>query len=376
MPGPSGPWGKVQLNDAPVTGDGRSTPGNSISPALLGVIVESSSYPTLVVDAGMALVQLNQDAQEVLRAKGGGGAKPGEDLADLLPGESYEAIAVSIGQCLKGRGGHSECKVPLDMTGKRVPVLIIPVGIDAGDGKRPGQAFLLIFKMEGRRSKDMQAAKLATLGEFAAGIAHELNTPLASISLIAENLLDEVKDEEVRRQLRKILTQVEFSARTVQEILAFARKENPTFELVDLRKVLDESLEKVRLERKYRLRVEVQDDLPKVKADPFQLQEVLINILRNAKDAMKDGGDLTLRLSADGDWVEVAIGDSGEGIPTENLGRIFQPFFTTKAHGQGVGLGLSICQRIISNHRGELLVSSKMGKGTTFTVRLPRGENA
>lgn len=364
------------MNDAPSSGDGRPAPGNIMTPALLGIIVESCSYPTLVVDPLLALVRLNQDAQEALRTKSGRGAKPGEVLADLLPDESYQALAVSIGQCIKGRSEPSECRVPLDMTGKRVPVLVVPINISSTDGKRPSQAFLLVFMMEGRRTRDMQAAKLATLGEFAAGIAHELNTPLASISLIAENLLDEVKDEEVKRQLRKIVTQVEFSARTVQEILAFARKENPTFELVDLRRVVDESIEKVRLERKYRLRVQVQDDLPKVKADPFQLQEVFINIIRNAKEAMKDGGDLTLRLSASEDWVEVAIGDSGEGISPENLAKIFQPFFTTKAHGQGVGLGLSICQRIISNHKGELQVSSKLGSGTTFIIRLPRGETS
>lgn len=362
--------------DGSGTGNAGSRSGNNLSSGLLNLIVESSSYPTLAIDGTMALVQMNQDAQEVLRMKGGRGARPGAPLEDYIPGESCEAIRAALGRCSHVKGTGSDCKVAMDVTGKKYPAVIIPVGIVPENGKGPGQVFLVIFKMEGGRTKDLQAAKLATLGEFAAGIAHELNTPLANISLIAENLLDEVKDEDVKKELRKILTQVEFSAKTVQEILAFSRKDNPTFELVDLRKVLDESLEKVRLERKYRLRVELQDDLPRVKADPFQLQDVLINILRNAKEAMKDGGDLSIRLSSNDEWVDMAISDSGEGIPRENLEKIFQPFFTTKPHGQGVGLGLSISQRIIFNHKGELLVSSQVGKGTTFTVRLPRGETA
>jgi signal transduction histidine kinase len=139
---------------------------------------------------------------------------------------------------------------------------------------------------------------------------------------------------------------------------------------------LNDSIEKLKLERKWRLRFEPPGDLPKVKADPFQLQEVFINIIRNAKEAMKDGGDIDVRMTVSADWIEVSITDTGEGIPEENLGKISEPFFTTKPHGQGVGLGLPICQRIVSNHKGEIRIISKVGKGSTFTVRLPRGEKA
>jgi len=352
----------------------RASASNALSPSLLNLMVDVSSYPTIIVDHNLAIVHFNRDAEEVLRMSGPKGPRPGSPLEDYLPGESCETLRIALGKSSIERGTSSEAKVAVDVTGKKYPVVVMPVGLLNDDNKEPSQAYLIIVKMEGRGAKDQQAVKLASLGEFAAGIAHELNTPLASISLIAENLLEDVKDESISKELKKILTQVEFSAKTVQEILAFARKDNPSFELVDLSKVLNDSVEKLHMERKWRLKVDLQKGLPKVKADPFQLQDVFTNILRNAKEAMKEGGEIEVRLSSDDDWVIADIRDKGEGIPKENLEHIFKPFFTTKPHGQGIGLGLSICQRIILNHKGELHVTSQVGMGTTFTIRLPRGD--
>jgi len=360
--------------DGSATGSWKDGPMNTLSSSLLSFFVEVNAYPTLVVDQRLSLLIMNRDAQEAFRMKGGKPPRPGIPLEDILPGESCEVVRAVVCQSTKLGEEEVERNIAVDVTGKRFPVAIVPVMVVTKHGTAPGRAFIISLKMEGRRAKDQQATKLASLGEFAAGIAHELNTPLANISLIAENLLDDVKDEAVKKELRKILTQVEFSAKTVQEILAFARKDNPSFELVDLRKVVNESIEKLRLERKWRLKFEAPGDLPKVKADPFQLQEVFINIIRNAKEAMKDGGDIDVRILVSTDWVDVSITDTGEGIPEENLEKISQPFFTTKPHGQGVGLGLPICQRIVSNHKGEIMIKSKVGTGTTFTVRLPRGE--
>ena len=353
----------------------KASVSNALSPSMLKLLIEMSSYPTLVIDPRLAIMHFNRDAEEVLRMSGPKGPRPGSPLEDYLPGESCETLLAALGRCSIERGTSSEAKVAVDVTGKRYPVVVMPVGLLDESRNAPAQAYFVMVKMEGRGAKDTQAAKLASLGEFAAGIAHELNTPLASISLIAENLLEDVKDEAVRKELKKILTQVEFSAKTVQEILAFARKDNPSFELVDLSKVLKDSLEKLHLERRWRLRTDVASNLPKVKADPFQLQDVFMNLLRNAKEAMKEGGEIVVRMYSTEDWVIADILDTGEGIPQENLEHIFQPFFTTKPHGQGIGLGLSICQRIILNHKGEIHVTSQLGKGTTFTVRLPRGDS-
>jgi signal transduction histidine kinase len=352
----------------------RASTCNALSPSLLKLMVEMSSYPIIIVDPNLAIVHFNRDAEEVLRMTGPKGPRPGSPLEDYLPGESCETLRSNIARCSVEQGTSSEAKVAVDVTGKRYPVVVIPVGLIENVRKVPTQAYLVMVKMEGRGAKDQQAAKLASLGEFAAGIAHELNTPLASISLIAENLLEDVKDEAIKKELKKILAQVEFSAKTVQEILAFARKDNPSFELVDLSRVLNDSVEKIHLERKWRLRIDAQPGLPKVKADPFQMQDVFMNIIRNAKEAEKDGGEIEVRLSFNEEWVIADIKDTGEGIPQENLNHIFQPFFTTKPHGQGIGLGLSICHRIILNHKGELHVTSQVGQGTTFTIRLPRGD--
>ena len=352
----------------------RASASNALSPSLLNLVVEMSSFPTIIIDPNLAIIHFNRDAEEVLRMSGPKGPRSGSPLEDYLPGESCETLRAALKRCSFEHGTSLEAKVSVDVTGKKYPAVVMPVGLLEDAKKVPTQGYLVMVKMEGRGAKDQQSIKLASLGEFAAGIAHELNTPLASISLIAENLLEDIKDETVRKELKKILTQVEFSAKTVQEILAFARKDNPSFELVDLSKVLNDSIEKLHLERKWRLKIDTQPGLPKVKADPFQLQDVFVNLLRNAKEAMKEGGEIEVILSSSEDWIVVDIKDKGEGIPKENLEHIFQPFFTTKPHGQGIGLGLSICQRIILNHKGELHVTSQVGKGTTFTVRFPRGD--
>jgi len=118
-------------------------------------------------------------------------------------------------------------------------------------------------------------------------------------------------------------------------------------------------------------------DLPKITADPGQLQQVFLNFIINARDAMEEGGTLTISSSAGDDkWLEVRFADTGCGIPEDKIEEIFKPLFTTKEEGKGTGLGLSISQDIIERHKGTIEVESTLGKGTTFTIRLPKGQDA
>ncbi|HEY1376776.1 MAG TPA: PAS domain S-box protein [Gemmataceae bacterium] len=231
-----------------------------------------------------------------------------------------------------------------------------------------------------------QATKLATVGELAAGIAHELNNPLATVSLRVEALLAGLPaDHPHRRPLEVVEGEVERMANLVANLLAnllqFSRRGRQHVSTLDVRAELDGTLELIH----YHLRkrgVEVRrgsgGDVPPVHADRQQLRQVFLNLLTNASDAMPSGGTLTLRVEAvppDDDGgaagVAVEVADTGVGIRPENLAKVTEPFFTTKEEGKGTGLGLAICKRIVQEHGGSLTIDSSVGRGTTVRVALP-----
>ena len=157
-------------------------------------------------------------------------------------------------------------------------------------------------------------------------------------------------------------------------VLDFSRKSTPRFELCKINDVIDGALELTAYSTKgqnIKVTKELDSSLPKVRADFDQLQQVYINLILNAIQAMPEGGRLTIRTGTDGNWFKTEVQDTGYGISPENMRKLFKPFFTTKDKGKGVGLGLFVCSEIIRRHQGRIEVQSKKGKGTTFTVYLP-----
>ena len=222
-----------------------------------------------------------------------------------------------------------------------------------------------------------QASKLATVGELAASVAHELNNPLATVSLRVENLMQQLAhDEEKHRSLQIIISEVERMASLVTNLLQFTRRNYRQVSTID---VADEILKSIDLISYYlrNRRIEVVTQfahpLPAIHADRQQLRQVFLNLMTNASDAMPEGGCLTVRGQADLalERVLVEFVDSGEGIAENDLKKIWQPFYTSKPEGKGTGLGLPICNRIIEEHGGEISLQSKLGKGTTVCVALP-----
>jgi len=221
------------------------------------------------------------------------------------------------------------------------------------------------------------AARLAAVGEMAAGIAHEINNPLTSILGFAEFLNDADVPTEVKEDLRRIQGNAERAAAIVQRLLAFARPGKPQREAVDLGAVLSRVIDL----RSHQLKVnnievvvDAVPNLPPIEADAGQLGQVFLNLIVNAEQAMIDAhgrGKLMVRTRLVGAMMEVAIEDDGPGIRPEHLGRLFTPFFTTKGPQKGTGLGLSISHSIVQEHGGQITVESVVGKGATFTVRLP-----
>ncbi len=225
----------------------------------------------------------------------------------------------------------------------------------------------------------IQSEKLATVGKLAAGVAHEINNPLGNISLYAQMLSRKIKDPEAKKKLKIIEEQADQTAKIVKSLLDFSRQSEPKFKLVDLNTIVKKTLNVLEPQislNKIKVKTKLEENLPKVYADPMQIQQVLVNIVTNAIQAMEGKSDATLEITtkSEGDKVMVSIKDNGVGIPEEHLDKIFDPFFSTKGVGKGTGLGLSVSYGIVENHGGEIKVESKVGEGSTFTVILPRGD--
>ncbi len=231
----------------------------------------------------------------------------------------------------------------------------------------------------------IQAGKLASLGELAAGIAHEINNPVAIMveesgwveDLLEEPEFDGLKNvEEIRRALSQIKTQGGRCREITYKLLSFARKTDPTEKTVQLNDLVNEvaglSEQRARFS-KVRVEKDLAENLPPVHVSPSEMQQVILNLLNNAIDAIdpKQGGTVRITTRTHDHSVVLDVSDTGQGIPEANLARIFDPFFTTKPVGKGTGLGLSICYGIIQKMGGRITVQSAVGAGTTFHIFIP-----
>ncbi|MBM0105496.1 response regulator [Steroidobacter sp. S1-65] len=238
-----------------------------------------------------------------------------------------------------------------------------------------------------------QAQKMEALGTLAGGIAHDFNNVLTAISGNAQLAIEDLSpNHPAAVSLHEIKRATSRARDLVRGILAFSRPEQNIQHLIDLRPVVEEALRLLRaaVPRMIEMRLEAEPDLPAVMADATQVHQVLMNLGKNACDAMQaHGGTLTIRLASarieslldspspdvhPGHYLRISVADTGTGIPPEALERVFEPFFTTKAHGEGTGLGLSVVHGIVRGHRGAILVRSEPGAGTVFDVYLPAAD--
>jgi two-component system NtrC family sensor kinase len=232
--------------------------------------------------------------------------------------------------------------------------------------------------------KVVETGKLASVGELAAGVAHEINNPVAIMVEEAGWMGDLLEEEEFqdsenlaefKRAINQIQTQGKRCKQITHKLLSFARKTDGTVQDVDINDVLEELVSLSAQRAKYGLveiRQNFQENLPLLKASLSELQQVLLNLINNALDAMEDkGGVLTIASRQQQDQIVVEVADTGNGIPEANLSRIFDPFFTTKPVGKGTGLGLSICYGIIDKMGGKIQAKSTVGVGSTFSVYIP-----
>jgi len=234
----------------------------------------------------------------------------------------------------------------------------------------------MVAALQNTREELVRKEKLASVGQLAAGVAHEINNPLGTILLYADLMHRELPPDDPRRNdLKMIMEETLRCQRIVGDLLNFARQRQLAVKPTDVNGLIRKTLGEVAIQpafRRVQIITDLAPDLPLIEADEAQLRQVIANLVLNAIDAMEDMGQLTVTTrQVSGDMIEMSFRDTGCGIAEEHLGELFTPFFTTKPVGQGTGLGLSIIYGIIKMHRGQISVQSKVGEGTTFTVTLP-----
>jgi signal transduction histidine kinase len=221
----------------------------------------------------------------------------------------------------------------------------------------------------------LQSEKLAAMGRLTSQIAHELNNPLYGIMNTLELLKTEIPPENRRRKILEMaLSETVRLSDLLRKMLSFSKPDQEERKPVDINSVIDEILllhEKQLKENDINIESSFAKDLGLVNASKNQLRQVFLNMVANARDAMPNGGTLSVATSADSENVTIEIKDNGTGIREEHIDKIFDSFFTTKGEVKGVGLGLSVCYGFIKDHGGDIKVESQVGAGTKFTITLP-----
>jgi two-component system NtrC family sensor kinase len=335
-------------------------------------IVESLNVGVLAVDLDGAVESWNTQLERLIGVPRSEAV--GRKLEEVLPPELLAEIAARSAD----ERVSSLYKFHLrNRAGRNLVVNVSIAPLSGKSGERIGRLILLDDVTQRIRLEDQlfQNEKLTSLGLLAAGVAHEVNTPLAVISNYIQMLAKQLPTGDPRHQLiDKIVKQTFRASEIVNNLLNFSRTGAAEFAEVDLNSVVEETLSLVAHPfRTARVQVirNLQTQLPAVLGSNNRLQQVFLNLFMNARDAMPSGGMLEVRTAGQNGSVEIEITDTGSGIPRENLHRIFDPFFTTKSSGRGTGLGLSVSYGIIKEHAGKIDVRSTPGKGTSFRLEFP-----
>ncbi|MDZ7373031.1 MAG: PAS domain S-box protein [candidate division KSB1 bacterium] len=263
--------------------------------------------------------------------------------------------------------------------GRRVTINLTRTAIYDSEGRFVGSSIIARDVTEQKRLEQqlIQSEKLSAVGQLAAGIAHEVGSPLTAVSSLTQLLIERSDDEFFRERLTLIRKEVDRIARIVRELVDFSRPVTHSVERLNPNRLVEEAVHIVRYDRRLKHKqvdLELQPDVHPVEAGYDQLLQVLVNLLLNAADAIEamDDGHVWVSTENRGDEVVLTVRDNGVGIPPENLPHIFDPFFTTKKPGKGTGLGLWVCFNVVRNLNGRIEVESEPGKGATFRVILPR----
>lgn len=334
-------------------------------------IVESLNVGVLAVDLSGLVESWNTRMEQLFGVSRQDAV--GAQLEALLPTElATEIAARGDGEQITGI-----YKQRLQHQGQSLTLNVSITPLVSKSGERIGRLLLFddVTQRERMEEQMSQTEKLTSLGLLAAGVAHEVNTPLAVISNYIQMLAKQMPENDPRHSIiEKIVKQTFRASEIVNNLLNFSRTGAAEVANIDVNQVVEETLSLVSHPLKtsqIQVVKKLGDGLPAVRGSANKLQQVFLNLFLNARDAMPSGGILEVRTSAHNGSVEIEVVDTGAGIPREHIHRIFDPFFTTKASGRGTGLGLSVSYGIIKEHAGKVDVRSAPGKGTSFHVEFP-----
>jgi PAS domain S-box-containing protein len=363
-------------------------PADSHAARLLAVL-EAAVDAIISIDS-RGLIQMMNPAAERMFGYSAGEAV-GQNVKLLMPSPYREEHDGYLARYL-ATGEKRIIGIGREAVGQRKDGTTFPIDLSVAESRSEGQpVFVGIIRditerkriNEEVRSMTQQlwhAAKLASVGELAASIAHELNNPLATVCLRVESVLNRTPADDPRRKALEVISQeTQRMADLVSNLLQFSRRGHGQVSTVDVRDELSKAIDLIQHHlQKHSIRVsrDFGPDTPTVHADRQKLRQVFLNLLTNASDAMPTGGRLLLRTQGaqltDGECgLLIEISDSGVGIAPEHLERVMEPFFTTKEEGKGTGLGLAICRRIVQEHQGQIRIESRPGAGTTVRITMP-----
>ncbi len=334
-------------------------------------IVESLNVGVLAVDLDGTVEAWNTRMEQVFGVARADAV--GQPLSRLLPPELYQEIAVRRDE--EQITGIYKHRLLHEGRSQVINVSITPLVGKAGE--RIGRLLLFddVTQRERMEEQMSQTEKLTSLGLLAAGVAHEVNTPLAVISNYIQMLAKQMPEDDPRHAIiEKIVKQTFRASEIVNNLLNFSRTGPSALADVDLNRLVEETLSLVAHPLKtsqIQVVKQLTSGIPAVRGSENKLQQVFLNLFLNARDAMPSGGMLEVRTAAHNGSVEVEVVDTGNGIPREHIHKIFDPFFTTKPGGRGTGLGLSVSYGIIKEHAGKVDVRSTPGRGTSFHVEFP-----
>src|SRR5882762_5447427 len=399
---------RIREHCVAVLGLGKTVDGDFLSSDDVELVVTIAGYVAVALDNAQLYTSLEQKALEIVRLKDfseniveslnvgvlavdlSGLVESWNTRMEQLFGVSrQEAVGAKLDALLPqelateiaSRGDGEQItgiyKQRLQHQGKSLTLNVSITPLVSKSGERIGRLLLFddVTQREHMEEQMSQTEKLTSLGLLAAGVAHEVNTPLAVISNYIQMLAKQMPESDPRHSIiEKIVKQTFRASEIVNNLLNFSRTGAAEATDIDVNRVVEETLSLVAHPLKtsqIHIVKQLGDSLPPVRGSANKLQQVFLNLFLNARDAMPAGGMLEVRTAAHNGSVEVEVVDTGAGIPREHIHRIFDPFFTTKSNGRGTGLGLSVSYGIIKEHAGKIDVRSTPGKGTSFHVEFP-----
>jgi PAS domain S-box-containing protein len=349
-------------------------------------LIQSSTTAIIAADRRGKIVTMNPAAEELtgysLRE-----AHERINVEDLYPpGQAREIMKILRDESLGGKGKlHLSRFTIIHARGEEIPVELTAAIIYEGGQEAATVGLFNDLRERLKHEQSMRemlsrisrAEKMASLGQLAAGVAHEINNPLTGIIFYADLLLNPLEEDDPRRHsLTCIYEDARRCGKIIKNLLAYSRQETPSKEILHVNTLLEHSLDLIRDTKFFmgiQIRKELSEDIMLIKGDRDQLGQVIVNLVLNAVDAMDHEGTMTLRtyLNKPAQVACIEVADTGRGIPEKDLALIFDPFFTTKPTGKGTGLGLSTAYGIIKENKGRIWVKETSQRGTTFAVELP-----